>query len=99
MAEPKVPLLPCPFCGNTELYAGHAESLAMEVACFYTTPGGRKMKGCGARVRVAKPDKWPKEMPDLRSHEVLDWVAQWTLDEAVRRWNTRQEGPTVPRRE
>ena len=99
--EAKVALLPCPFCCNDKIYAGRADGSSVEVACRSRKPRRGQIKGCGARVRLEVPSQWTPAVPySPRDPDgSLQRLAQHTLDEVVRRWNTRQAGPEVPRKE
>ena len=75
-------LKPCPFCGNTNLYAGpnDAHSYGIQCVIFEKDAGW-----CGAKIKVDLPGYWPKGVEGMQALYV------WCLNKAVRKWNRRSK--------
>ena len=70
-------VLPCPCCGNKNLYIGHESSDTFAVVCW--AHGG----GCGLRMIVRLPDTMGKA-------KTLTQVEHGCMRKAVRLWNRRK---------
>lgn len=69
--------LPCPCCGNKDLYVGKVESCTLGIEC------NRAMKGCGISMGRRYPQRMPKGIKTL---EELD---SFLLMQAIQAWNKR----------
>jgi len=79
-----VALLPCPFCGGTDLWAGVMSADSYGVSC----------RGCGAKMARGTPDKWPRGVFKKGDSDSQNFVRlhKRVLDQAVVAWNTRWVG-------
>jgi hypothetical protein len=69
--------LPCPCCGNTNLYTGKTMSVTLGVEC------NLYMDGCGLSIGRVYPKRMPRGVKDLKG---LDEVM---LKRAIQAWNRR----------
>jgi len=76
-AGKKLKVLPCPCCGNENLYVGKLMSVTLGVEC------NRALDGCGISLGRVYPRRMPK---GLKTLEELD---RYMLKQAVRAWNRR----------
>ena len=75
-------LLPCPFCGSSDVRAERAHSDGYHVACW----------GCGVRTRsVDLPDRWPVEWDEIPEDEddYKKTIEERLCEVAVNVWNRR----------
>lgn len=97
-------LLPCPCCGNIQLYVGVMSSDSMGVHCRSgedvvdlilisrgeLSPNDIMLQGCGLQLSVPIPYDYPRGFPKkLKGMEAVEHLRFLTLVEAVRRWNKR----------
>lgn len=96
--------LPCPCCGNINLYIGSMSSDSLGVHCqsgeelvsLVLIRQGRislddiHLQGCGLQLSVPIPNDYPEDFPKfLRGRDAVEHLRRLALYEAVRRWNCR----------
>lgn len=89
-------LLPCPFCGNPDLYIGHRESDVMEIRCWWNGENN-EIYGCGASIgRHLFPDdeldeKGRTTLNPPKNAYKKKWFHKRALRKAEKQWNNRME--------